>query len=476
MITPEQIANYKYQYRKRYLYYIPTEKQKIFHDSTKIANEVAFFGGNRTGKTYCGAQQISYWLTGSYPSWYKGHKFDFAPNGVCLANNAQDIREVWQDYLFGGPTTNYEGFISEDLIVKKIYSNKGVLESVHIKHESGSISQCQFKTYGQGIDKMQGKRYNFADIDENPGSLELYHEVLLRLMDTGDGKGQGKMLLTMTPKHGLTDLVAYFMTHSVIRETELGKMTDEYQTPSELVHNGKMYIHASWDESHFLSEEAKSSYLANTPPHLIDCVTRGIPVFGDGLIFPIPNDKLIVEAFDIPNTFKLFNGLDFGFKDHTAVIFFAYDQDNDTIYVYKEYKQNLMTIDQHCPALIAMGCDEIITLCDPYDSVKRDERDGNRKIELYKKAGLNVMSAKRTEKTEVIDKILSRMRQGTFKIFNTCNKLLNEKRSYVTVNGKIKEGNDHLISAMLYGMSSGLKYAKNRNYITQNTYDRKYMF
>jgi phage terminase large subunit-like protein len=477
MISATDINNYLYNYRSRYLYYKPTEKQKLLHNSTKNAFEIGNFGANRTGKTMGAAQQAAYFITGRYPSFYDGHRFEFAPNGVCLANNAQDIREIWQDYLFGGPITNGQGFIPDDLIVKKIYSNKGVLESIHVKHESGGIAQCQFKTYGQGVDKMQGKRYNFAFIDEEPDSLELYHEILLRLMDTGDGKGQGIMILTMTPKKGMTNLVSYFMNRKIIKDTKYGKTEEEYYISPESLENGKIYFHTDWNETHFLSEESKERYLANIPPHLIDCVTRGLPVFGDGLIYPAPEDQVVIEPFDIPNHFLLFNGMDFGFEDHTAVVFFAYDRDNDTIYVYKEYKVNHLTIEQHIPPLYAMGCDKIPTICDPYQGHNKDDKDSVSRVEKYQQGGLKLIVSKRNKQTVILESIRDRMRRGTFKIFYTCKRLLNEKRSYVTVDGKIKKGNDHLMNAMEYGMTLGLKYALNKNTIESNvTSIRKYRF
>jgi len=475
MLKQSDIDNYLYNYYSRYLYYKPNIKQKLLHKITRQANEMAFFGANRSGKTYCAAQQAAYWITGRYPTDYEGFVFNFATNGVCLANNAQDIREIWQDYLFGGPTTKGKGFIANDLVIKKVYSNKGVLEAAHIKHTCGDISQIQFKTYGQGVDKMQGKRYNFAFIDEEPSSLELYHEILLRLMDTGDSKGQGKMILTMTPKKGMTPLVSYFMNRVVVSEDKYGKKEEEFAIAPEEVHNKKVYFHAAWDECAFLSDETKEHYLSNIPPHLIDCVTRGLPVFGDGLIYPIAENILTIEPFDIPDRFLLFNGMDFGFEDHTAVVFFAYDRDNDMLYIYREYKVNHLTIEQHCPALYAMGCDKIPTICDPYQGNNKDDKDSLSRVQRYKEGGIkSLLVSKRKSETVAIEIIRDRMRRETLKVFSTCRKLLSEKRSYITVDGKIKKGNDHLMNAMQYGILLGMKHAKaKKRVLDDNVTDMK---
>src|SRR5215472_8762155 len=57
-------------------YYRPYKKQKEFHDAGKTARERLFMAANRVGKTMCGAAEMAMHLTGLYPEWWDGRRFD----------------------------------------------------------------------------------------------------------------------------------------------------------------------------------------------------------------------------------------------------------------------------------------------------------------------------------------------------------------------------------------------------------------
>jgi hypothetical protein len=48
-------------------FYAPYPKQQEFHDLGISHRERLLFAGNQCGKTYCGAAEVSYHLTGRYP-------------------------------------------------------------------------------------------------------------------------------------------------------------------------------------------------------------------------------------------------------------------------------------------------------------------------------------------------------------------------------------------------------------------------
>lgn len=77
----------------------PYPKQLSFmNDGHKI---VALFGGNQSGKTTVGSAFVSYHLTGEYPSWYKGVKFDKPVTIWVAGESSTRVRDTLQEKLFG---------------------------------------------------------------------------------------------------------------------------------------------------------------------------------------------------------------------------------------------------------------------------------------------------------------------------------------------------------------------------------------
>jgi len=193
--------------------YEPSDKQRKFHDVGDKAIERLFLAGNRTGKTFCGCLEDAIHLTGRYPSWWKGHRFEHPIICWVASENYEITRNVLQFKLLGGYSQNNgftQGLIHQDLIVKKAMLSgvTGAVDFVHIKHVSGGVSTLYFKSYKQGREKFQGARCHLIHLDEEP-PYPLFLECQIRLSDV-DGMGQGRLMLTMTPLKGYTEMTAYF--------------------------------------------------------------------------------------------------------------------------------------------------------------------------------------------------------------------------------------------------------------------------
>ena len=52
--------------------YDPYPYQEAFHKTGSESNQRLLMAANRIGKSYCGAAELSYHLTGLYPSWWSG--------------------------------------------------------------------------------------------------------------------------------------------------------------------------------------------------------------------------------------------------------------------------------------------------------------------------------------------------------------------------------------------------------------------
>ena len=55
-------------------HYRPYEYQEKYHN--EIASQKLLMAGNRIGKSFCGAAELAFHLTGLYPKWWQGRKWD----------------------------------------------------------------------------------------------------------------------------------------------------------------------------------------------------------------------------------------------------------------------------------------------------------------------------------------------------------------------------------------------------------------
>jgi phage terminase large subunit-like protein len=190
-------------------------KQMKFFAAESVDDEIALFGGNRTGKTHCGCFADALHLTGLYPGWWPGRRYDRPIDMWVATDTAKNTRDILQEKLCGKPgveTAYGTGMIPGDLLVRRTVKHglADAFESVFVRHVTGGISTLQFKSYDQGREAFQGTAQHRIHLDEEP-KLEIYAECLLRLMSTVPGEVNGTLVLTETPMLGVSDLMITFM-------------------------------------------------------------------------------------------------------------------------------------------------------------------------------------------------------------------------------------------------------------------------
>ena len=76
----EELENYRRTHRLEF--YEPYDYQKKFHGAISqegtLARQRALMAANQIGKTFCGAMETAFHLTGLYPEWWTGHRFEKA--------------------------------------------------------------------------------------------------------------------------------------------------------------------------------------------------------------------------------------------------------------------------------------------------------------------------------------------------------------------------------------------------------------
>ena len=185
------------------------QKHLVFFEAGKYFSERCAMAANRVGKSFgLGGYETALHLTGQYPDWWQGYRFDEPVMCWVAGDTAETTRDIPQQILFGDHGDWGTGLIPGKTIKGTPSSKSGVqgaIDRAFIEHKSGGHSQVQFKAYDQGRKKFQGTSKHFIWLDEEP-PMAVYTECRTRIMDVG-----GKMISTFTPLEGLTEVALQFM-------------------------------------------------------------------------------------------------------------------------------------------------------------------------------------------------------------------------------------------------------------------------
>lgn len=189
---------------RRELYY----KHLQFFKAGSIHQERAAIAGNRCGKTTMGCYEATLHLTGLYPEWWEGRRFEHPVDWWAASDTSETTRDILQYEFLGHITEIGTGMIPKDLIVGEPSRRRGVadaVDTVRVRHVTGGDSVLSFKSYDQGREKFQGTAKHGINLDEEPDA-KIYYECLTRLMTTS-----GLMICTFTPLMGMSEVVFRFL-------------------------------------------------------------------------------------------------------------------------------------------------------------------------------------------------------------------------------------------------------------------------
>lgn len=391
-----------------------------------------FMAANRVGKSEAGAYEMACHLTGLYPDWWEGKRFNHAIKAWACGVNSKTVRDTVQLKLLGEMNELGTGLIPREKIDGKPFKTQGTAETydtVNVKHISGGISTLQFKSYEQGRKAFEGWAGHVIWLDEEC-PIEIYSECLMRTATT-----KGIIFLTFTPLLGMSEVVVSFL------ESEEKATFD----PDKIV------ITASWDDAPHLDEETKNRLFAGLPPHQREMRSKGIPKVGSGAIYPVNIDDLLIEPFAVPEFWKQSFGLDVGWN-RTAAIWLAIDPDTGMHYLYSEHYMGEALPMVHCEAINARG-DWIPGCIDPA-SRGRSQFDGTQLLEQYKQKLSNLTTANNAVETG-LHMVWELMAAGKLKIFTSLVNTKKELSKYSRdVKGHVIKKDDHLMDAMRYAIAT----------------------
>mgnify|MGYP002622965968 CR=1 FL=1 len=199
--------------RDRLAAYRPYPKQMEFHAAGAEHRERLFMAGNQLGKTLAGAAETAMHLTGRYPDWWPGRRFDRPIRAWAAGVTAESTRDNPQRMLVGPPQQKEHagtGAIPAAALVEAVAA-RGVanaLDHVVVAHASGGRSVLAFKAYEKGREKWQGETLDLVWFDEEP-PLDIYIEGLTRTNATG-----GMVMITFTPLLGMSAVVRMFLAEA----------------------------------------------------------------------------------------------------------------------------------------------------------------------------------------------------------------------------------------------------------------------
>lgn len=417
----------------RHLYH---KHLQVIEDTSQF-RQVCMMAANRVGKTDLGCYITATMLTGQYPDWWNGKRFNTGISCIAAGETSLLVRDSLQLKLMGPYHDIGSGLIRKDSIINK-RPRAGIADAidlVNINHVSGGESLLQFQSYDQGREKFQATARHLILLDEEP-PLEIYLECLLRTMTTN-----GTVLSTFTPLKGISHTVLH------IRDQKNKGLSS--------------IINATWDDAPHLSEDDKKELMESLPPHQKDARSKGIPAIGSGAIYQVAESDVVCEPFEIPEYYEWVFGMDVGWNN-TAAVAIAYNRDFDQAYIVHEYKRGQAEPSVHAQAIKAFG--EMPGVIDPA-SRGRNQKDGTDLLSLYRELGLRITEADNGVSAGLLE-VYQRLSSGRLKIFRTCQKTLEEYRIYRRdEKGNVVKENDHLMDAMRYGIISGLAIAKPRGKI-----------
>ena len=196
---------------------------------------------------------------------------------------------------------------------------------------------------------------------------------------------------------------------------------------------------------------------------------QGLPLFGEGLIYPFNEDQIAVEPFPIPDHYRRICGLDQGMEHATALTWIAYDPDNDVVYVYDVWKQSNTSIDDRVGAWRDRG--SWIPVAWPHDVGNRDAGVTGRPFaDLYREKGMLMLARSaridpetggRQPREPIIARVYERMAKGRFKVFRNLRQWFSEQQRYHRKDGQVVDRDDDLMSATHYAVME-LRHARPR--------------
>ena len=382
------------------------KKQVAFHKCKKKNRWV--FGGNRSGKTECGAVESVYIARGIHP--YRKNRDNVFGWVVSLSQQVQ--RDVAQEKILK--------YLNPDWIVevtmlsgKKDNLSSGVIDQIKIKNVFGGISTIGFKSCDQGREKFQGTSLDFVWFDEEPPK-DIYDECQMRLLDKS-----GTMFGTMTPLKGLT-----FVYNEIYLNDKNSKEV--------------WYEFIEWADNPYLSKSEIKLLTDSMSESELNSRRYGLFQSDTGPVYSEFDENVhVIEPFSVPFDWQDNISIDPGLKNPLSCHFYAVDFDGN-VYVLAEHYESGLSVEEHAKKIISLadkigwrrGRDgKLSALID--SAANQKTLAGVKSVsELFYDNGINVNSSVDKDLFSGINRVKSYLKNNRLFIFKNCVNLIREIKGY----------------------------------------------
>lgn len=406
-------------------------KQLAFHKCQKKNRWV--FGGNRSGKTECGAAEAVYMARGIHP--YRENRKDVFGWVVSLSTQVQ--RDVAQAKVLHYLNPSW----IEDVTMlsgKKDSLKYGIIDQIRVKNVFGGISVIGFKSCDQGREKFQGSSLDFVWFDEEPPQ-DIYEECRMRVLDKS-----GDIFGTMTPLKGLTFIYdEIFLNRGNSKEVWFEFM--------------------EWLDNPFLKREEFEELSASLTPEQLESRRYGRFKSNTGLVYPeFDENYFVIDPFPVPSEWQDLISIDPGLNNPLSAHWYAVDYDGN-VYVVAEHFEKGKDVSYHANAIKRiseslgwkkMPNGNIEAIID--SAANQKTLALNKSVtELFFEHGISANPKVNKDLFSGIERVKQYLNKQEFKpklyIFKNCVNLIREFKSYWWGDGDSpKKYDDHSLDELRY--------------------------
>ncbi len=413
------------------------KKQLAFHKCLKRNRWV--FGGNRSGKTECGAVEAVYMARGIHP--YRPNRKDVFGWVVSLSREVQ--RDVAQSKVLKYLPKSWIADVVMSSGRKDDYEN-GVIDQIKIKNVFGGLSTIGFKSCDQGREKFQGSSLDFVWFDEEPPE-DVYRECKMRVFDK-----KGDIFGTMTPLKGLT---------FVYDEIYLNSANSD-EVWCEFI---------EWADNPFLDKDEIEEFSLTLPENELESRKFGRFRDDSGLVYTeFDENRHVIDPFPIPFEWQNTLSIDPGLNNPLSCHWYCVDYDGN-VFVVAEHYEAKRDIDYHAEAIKRIS-DEIGwrrgydgRIYSLIDSAANQKTLASVKsvTELFYERGIAVNPNVDKNLFSGIAKVKEYFKTDKIFIFRSCVNLIRELKSYRWGDGDVPiKRDDHCLDELRYFIASRPKTEK----------------
>ena len=412
------------------------KKQLKFHKCKKRNRWV--FGGNRTGKSECGAVEVVWMALGIHP--YRENKDSTFGWVVSLSSRLQ--KDVAQAKILSYLDKRY----IKDIVMQSGSASSpenGVVDRIVVKNVFGKESTIVFKSCEEGRDKFQGASLDYVWFDEEPPK-DIYYECMMRVLDK-----KGDIFGTMTPLKGLSFVY-----------------DDIYLNPKG---DKEIFtIFFEWADNPFLKKSEIKRLTSLLSPDELEARKYGRFTEGKkGMVYPeFAEYKHVIEPFDIPVEWQRSLSIDPGLNNPTSCHWYAVDND-DNIFVVAEHYEAGQVVSYHANKIKEISdsigwhreFDGSISALIDTASTQRTLASIKSVADLFREAGIKVNPKVNKNLFDGISRVKEFLKgeKGVPKlyIFNNCKNLIRELKGYMWGENEIPiKKDDHSLDELRYFVMS----------------------